>query len=48
MSRNYTNAEAYKWYQEMIQNPENFPFSFTYGENREKAYEEYKNNFLNE
>ena len=31
MSRNYTNAEAEKWYQEMIQQPEKFPFTFTYG-----------------
>ena len=31
MSRNYTNAEAAKWYQEMIQQPEKFPFIFTYG-----------------
>ena len=39
MGTQYVNAAATKWYQDMIKCPENFPFSFTYGEKQYNGFD---------
>ena len=39
MNTKYVNAAATKWYQDMIKYPENFPFSFTYGERQYNGFD---------